>query len=171
MHETIGDIARPYEPPKLKPVMKFVRVELLGGDPFHRLRPGSSLTLLGMIEQVRGLIKSKHEYCDSLELRGRARVFIGDVSYDKHLPDSTHSTQGLDIWYFPIGIAVGYLDGKEVYHGLILVPTGKRKDEYRRIGLFVARDHSREDLRNLPPNIEVEEIIFDHHKLKEITIV
>jgi hypothetical protein len=62
--------------------MEFAKAELLGEDPFHRLWPGSSLKLLGMVEQARALINGPHEYCDVLELRGRARVFIEHQHFD-----------------------------------------------------------------------------------------
>lgn len=119
--EHIDIIVRSYEPPKIKSVMKFVRAELLGEDPFHRLRLSSSLTLLGMIEQARELINGPHEYCDILELRGRARVFIENQNFDpdfdpgyKHRLDfGLHSSKGLDIWYFPVEMVSGYLDRKD----------------------------------------------------------
>jgi hypothetical protein len=74
--DSVSEREPSYEPPEFKPVMEFVSAELLGEDPFHRLRPGLSLKPLGMIEQARALINGPHEYCDVLELRGRARVFI-----------------------------------------------------------------------------------------------
>jgi hypothetical protein len=59
----IGHGAVPYETSEPKSVIEFVRAELLGEDHFHRLLRGSSLTLVGMIEQPSRLHIDLHEYC------------------------------------------------------------------------------------------------------------
>lgn len=53
----------------------------------------------------------------------------------------------------------------------MLLATGERDGEYTRIGLFEARDYPREYFNPTVAGALYEEIIFDHNKRKEITIV
>jgi hypothetical protein len=64
---------------------------------------------------------------------------------------------------FLVGISSGYehFHPKEVYYGLCLVPTGRKKDEYRRIGLFRTCDFSREAIdTGFSPTLTRHEIVY-----------
>jgi hypothetical protein len=117
-------------------VIEFVRAELLGEDHFHGLLRGSSLTLLGMIEQPGRLHIDSHEYCDLVDLRVRSCLSLFCMLFDDNPLDETLSTKGLDIWFLPIVIEHPGLKGNIAYIGLMLLVTGERDGEYTRIGLF-----------------------------------
>lgn len=141
--------------------MPFLKAKLLEEDPFHRLQLGFSLTLLGMIEQGR---KRIYQGQTSSAISWNY-TFINHAILDENYTDASFCAQ--DPWYFRYPD-----DKKEAFYGLHLVPTDERKDEYRRIRAFTARDYSQEAFSpGSLPTVPCCEIVFDRHKVKKITIV
>lgn len=90
-------------------------------------------------------------------------MFIGFHEFDGNPPNKALFIKGLDLWYFPVDIRSGYehFHPKEVYYGLCLVPTGRKKDKYRRIGLFRTCGFSREAFdRGFSPTLTRHEIVY-----------
>lgn len=123
-----------------------MRAELLEEDHFHWLLRGSSLTLIGMIEQPSRLYIDLHEYCGLADLRVGSRLSLFGMLFDDNPLDESLFTKSLDIWFLPVSIDPPDLKGNIAYIGLLLLETGEKDGEYTCIGLFEARDYPRESL-------------------------